>query len=405
MDYPKLRPVEAIPAQDRMICLRDPEGFSDKILLLPTETFFIISHFDGHHSILDIQAAYTTQFGDLMFSDKIREIIDQLDSALFLESDHFQEVRDKAVQEFRSSPLRAASHAGLSYEADGNGLRKQLDELFAEPGGPGLPDTASSGGRLRGLIVPHIDIRRGGACFVSGYAELARECRARIFVILGISHVPTGRRFVLTDKDFDTPLGVASADHTFIEKLSNRCSRDYFEDEFVHRNEHSVEFQAVMLKYLYPDREDLRIVPILCSSKDEILTGKSPAEDSEFGDFTGALREMLDERGSEVCLIAGVDLSHLGQRFGQNITMTPSFLKQAEAEDLRMIERIIDKDADGFFNHIRAERDRRNVCGVPAIQTLLALGDTYSARLLRYDQSVDEQTQSVVTFMAAAFYA
>jgi hypothetical protein len=91
MDYPKLRPVEAIPAQDRMICLRDPGGFSDKILLLPPEAFFIISLFDGRHSVLDIQAAFTRQFGDLLFSDKIRELIDQLDSALFLESDHFQE--------------------------------------------------------------------------------------------------------------------------------------------------------------------------------------------------------------------------------------------------------------------------------------------------------------------------
>ena len=405
MDYPKLRAVEAIPAQDRMICLRDPGGFSDKILLLPPEAFFIISLFDGRHSILDIQAAFTRQFGDLLFSDKIRELIDQLDSALFLESDHFQEVRDRAVQEYRSSPLRAASHAGLSYEADGKELRKQLDGMFTEPGGPGLPDTTSPGGRLRGLIAPHIDIRRGGACFASGYTELARECRARLFVILGISHVPTARRFVLTDKDFDTPLGVVSTDHTFIEKLSNRCGRDYFEDELVHRNEHSVEFQAVMLKYLYPDREDLRIVPILCSSKDNILAGNSPAEDPEVQEFTAALRRMIDGCGEEVCLIAGVDLSHLGQRFGQVVTMTPAFLEQAEAEDMVMIERIIDRDADGFFNHIRAEQDRRNVCGVPAIHTLLTIVDTSSACLLRYEQSVDEQTQSVVTFMAAALYA
>jgi AmmeMemoRadiSam system protein B len=85
--------------------------------------------------------------------------------------------------------------------------------------------------------------------------------------------------------------------------------------------------------------------------------------------------------------------------------MTPAFLEQAEAEDMVMIERIIERDADGFFNHIRTEQDRRNVCGVPAIHTLLTLVDTSSAHLLRYDQSVDEQTQSVVTFMAAALYA
>jgi AmmeMemoRadiSam system protein B len=159
-----------------------------------------------------------------------------------------------------------------------------------------------------------------------------------------------------------------------------------------------------MLKYLYPDRGDMRIVPVLCSSKDEILTGKPPSQDHEFLEFTAALRETIDECGEEVCIIAGVDLSHLGQRFGQREAMTPTFLEQAEAEDMRMIERIIDRDADGFFNHIREEKDRRNVCGVPAIYTLLTLINASRARLLRYDQSVDEQTQSVVTFMAAGFY-
>ncbi len=405
MDYPRLRPVEAIPAQDNMICLRDPQGFSDKILLLQPEAFFIVSLFDGHHSVRDIQTAYTRRFGDLIFSDKIRELVRQLDSALFLESDHFQEIREMRVKEFRDSPVRAASHAGLSYEADGDALREQLDGLFKGPDGPGMPDTSAPSGRLRGLIAPHIDIRRGGVCYAAGYAELARECRANTFVILGISHMPTERRFVLTDKDFDTPLGAVSADHAFIGGLAGKCSGDFFKDDFTHRNEHSVEFQAVMLKYLYSERDDLRIVPILCSTKDEVLTDTPLAEDPEVQDFTGALREMLVGCGADVCLIAGVDLSHLGRRFGQNISMTPSFLKQAESEDMRMIERIIDRDAEGFFSHIQAEQDRRNVCGVPGIHTLLSIVDASSATLLRYDQSVEEQTQSVVTFMAAAFYA
>jgi AmmeMemoRadiSam system protein B len=136
-----------------------------------------------------------------------------------------------------------------------------------------------------------------------------------------------------------------------------------------------------------------------------MFTETSTAEDPEFQDFTEALRETLNGRGADVCLIAGVDLSHLGQRFGQNISMTPSFLKQAETEDMRMIERIIDCDAEGFLSHIQAEGDRRNICGVPGIHTLLSTVEASSAALLRYDQSVEEQTQSVVTFMAAAFYA
>jgi predicted class III extradiol MEMO1 family dioxygenase len=97
--------------------------------------------------------------------------------------------------------------------------------------------------------------------------------------------------------------------------------------------------------------------------------------------------------------------------------MTPVFLQNAEREDRRMIESILAVDAEAFHLHIRREGDRRNVCGVPAIYTLLKLLDGGSpaeggpginassrSRLLRYEQAVDQETQSVVTFMSGAFY-
>ena len=76
-----------------MICLRDPQGFSDKLLLIPPALFYVVSMFDGRHSVPDIQAAYTSRFGELLLSEKVREIIDQLDDALFLDSERFQQAR------------------------------------------------------------------------------------------------------------------------------------------------------------------------------------------------------------------------------------------------------------------------------------------------------------------------
>ncbi len=403
-DYPKLRAVDAIPAQNNTICLRDPLGFTDKILVLTPELFFIVSLFDGEHSILDIQTAYTRRFGDLLFSDKVREIIDQLDGSLFLDNSHFQKVRDKVIEEFKKETVRPSSHAGISYEKDRNELLEQLQGLFKSPEGPGLIEKGTPTGRLRGLIAPHIDIRRGGVCYALSYAELYRESGATTFVILGISHVQTQKRFVLTSKDFDTPIGNMPTDSDFVEKLSNRCTIDFFEDELVHKSEHSVEFQALFLRYLFQNNDKARIVPILCSSREENYDGRSPEEDNEFLEFIDALKSVLEERGDQSCCIAGVDLSHLGQRFGQNITMTPVFLKQAELDDRKMIDLILNRDADGFFKHIQNEKDRRNVCGVPAIFTLLRIIDAGSAKLLRYEQSVDNATQSVVTFMSAAYY-
>ena len=404
MDYPKLRPVEALPAQDDMICLRDPEGFSDKLLLIPRPLFYVVSLFDGKHSVLDIQAAYTRMYGQLLFSDKVREIIEQLDEALFLDSDNFQLARTQAVEDFRSAAIREATHAGLSYEAGAAELGSRLAALFSDQEGAGLPDAGHPSGRLRALIAPHIDLRRGGRCFASSYAELARECRARTFVVLGIAHVPTRHPFALTAKDFRTPLGTVATDRRFLEALTARCRTDFYEDEYCHRSEHSVEFQALFLQYLYGQEQRLRIVPILCSLPPQLYLGASVSAHSEIEEFVEALRATLEERGPEVCCIGAVDLSHIGRRFGQNVEMSPELLKKTEAEDRKMIDTILELDAEAFFRGIQQEQDRRNVCGVPAIYTLLRVIDAEQGKLLRYEQAVDPATQSMVSFMAGAFY-
>jgi AmmeMemoRadiSam system protein B len=402
-EYPKLRPIEALPAQEGMVCLRDPEGFSDKLIFLPRDLFFIVILFDGQHSILDIQEAYTRRFGDLLFSEKVREIIDKLDSALFLDSSRFQSIKKRAVEEFREAATRPATHAGVAYEAEAEGLKKQLGELFEAPEGPGPPKTDAPTGSLRGLIAPHIDIRRGGVCFAHSYAELARESKATTFVILGIAHVPTARRFVLTAKDFDTPLGTVPCDRDFVETIGSICAIDFFEDEWTHRGEHSVEFQAVFLRYLYPEKK-IRIVPVLCSSRDGDYLSGSHGKDPEFVEFTSALCKAASERGSELCYIASVDLAHLGRRFGQDLKVDSSLLAWAKGKDMEMIRHITDRDAEEFFQYIVSESDSRNVCGVPALYTMLKVMEANSAKLLFYDQAFEEQTDSAVTFMSAGFY-
>ena len=404
MEYPKLRPIEALPTQENMICLRDPQGFSDKLLLVPPALFYVVSLFDGRHTITDIQAAYASRFGELLFSEKVREIIDRLDDALLLDSERFQQARLQAVEEFRGAAVREATHAGMSYQAQPAELEQQLEALFAEPDGPGLPDTSHPSGRLRALIAPHIDLHRGGRCFAWSYAELARESRARTFVILGIAHVLTKHPFVLTAKDFRTPFGRVTTDGEFLATLAEHCSTDFYEDEFCHRSEHSIEFQTLFLQYLYRNEERLSIVPILCSLPPELYLGAAISEHSEVEEFIEALRETLEQTDSEVCCIAAVDLSHIGQRFGQNIAISPALLKEVEREDRAMIDTILSGDEEAFFRGIQQEQDRRNVCGVPAIYALLRAIQAGEGRLLRYEQAVDQAAQSVVSFMAGAFY-
>ena len=57
---------------------------------MPPPLYFIVSLFDGQHSILDIQAEYMRKFGEFLYTEKLQEIINQLDENLFLEGERFQ---------------------------------------------------------------------------------------------------------------------------------------------------------------------------------------------------------------------------------------------------------------------------------------------------------------------------
>ncbi len=406
VEHPRLRAVEAFPAQDGLICLRDPLGIADKLLLVPPAIFFACTLMDGAHSVEEIRAGLSRRFGDILPGERLREVVQQLDSALFLDSPRFAAARAALETEFRALRVRPASHAGSAYQAEPAALRAQLDAMFTAPDGPGLPELSAASGRLAALVAPHIDLRRGAAAYAWSYAELGRQCRARTFLLLGVAHNPTERTYVLTDKDFDTPLGTVRTDRDIVARLREECRYDFFRDELTHRQEHSLEFQALFLRHLYGADERLRIVPVLCSSLHRpLLAGTSPAEDPEVADFLKALRSALGECGQEVCVLAGADLSHLGRRFGQDLQMSAEVERQAEQDDRAMLEPVLAGDGEAFFRFIREEQDRRNVCGVSAIYTLLSLLEGRApGRILRYDQAVDREAHSLVSFAALAFY-
>ncbi len=75
MDFPKLRNINIFPVQNSgqtLLCLQDPQNISEKALFLPPPLYFIVSLFDGQHSILDIQAEYMRRFGEFLFTEKDR---------------------------------------------------------------------------------------------------------------------------------------------------------------------------------------------------------------------------------------------------------------------------------------------------------------------------------------------
>jgi len=404
VDKPKMRPIEATPVTDRgrqLVMLRDPQGLSEQVLTVPQPVFYLITQFDGNHTLNEIQANYTRRFGQLIFSDKIKEIVQALDNALMLDSDRFRQHREALEQEFRGLDVRPCSHGGKSYPGEAAELARLVDSFFEPPKGPGQPAPGASERPVKGLMAPHIDFLRGGPCFAHAYKELAESPAPDTVVILGIAHTFTQNHFVLTRKSFETPFGVCPSDTELTNGLLARGGIHLLADELAHRTEHSVEFQVVFLQHLFPAA---KIVSVLCGAfRDADGNACAPAQAPGVPEFIDALRETVQAAGKRVCLLASVDFSHLGGRFGERIQITPQFLGRVERDDLETLNQAASLDADAFYASATADNDRRHIDATPAVYTLLKALDLEEAKVLKYDQSVEAQTQSVVTFASMVF--
>ncbi len=414
LDRPRLRAVEAFPIQQdgkTLFYLKDPQNLAQPLGISPVG-YFILSHFDGQHSLVDIQEAYCKQFGTLLLANELQQFIDLLDHHYYLDSARFLRHRNGVVEKFKRQPVRAPAHAGSVYRQDSGELKMQLSGFFLVPHGPGLPSSAIQRATPRAIVAPHIDFHRGGPAYAWAYKELAESEGADLYVLLGTSHCGGENPFILTFKDFDTPLGRVETDKTFSRRLQESCREDLLRDEFLHRGEHSLEFQVLFLKHIAQWRAEARgekekpfkIVPILVSSFHSMVLSQSlPEKHPPVRRFIRALQSLVAQESRRICFVAGVDLAHVGKQFGDFEPITPDFLKWVEAEDRLLIDKVAALDAPGFFDEIAKDRDKRRICGFSPLYSLMQLLDGTHGRTLKYDQAFTPETGSAVTFTSMVF--
>jgi len=413
-DRPRLRPIEAFPVNHEgktLIYLKDPLNLAAPLGVSPAG-YFILAHLDGHHALIDIQEAYSKQFGNLLMSDELNGFVEMLDQNYYLASERFFAYQKSVVDEFRRLPTRVPAHMGGGYKEDPLELKAQLDGYFIAPNGPGLPSGQSTALTPKAIVAPHIDFHRGGPAYAWAYKPLVESEGADLYILLGTSHCGGQTPFVLTPKDFATPLGMVETDKEIVSRLQEKCAEDLFADEYLHRGEHSLEFQVLFLKYAAQRRAVLtgqpekpfKIVPILVTSFHSMVINRTPPEEtSSVGTFLQALRELAENESRRVCFVAGVDLAHVGQQFGDRDPITDDYLKWVEAEDQRLVDRLAARDAAGFFNEIAKDQDRRRICGFSPLYSLIHLLNGSQGNTLHYGQAFTPETGSAVTFTSMVF--
>src|SRR5262245_52193499 len=132
MERPKLRPIEAFPVElsgKKYVYLRDPLHFGNDVVVSPA-LVEVIRYFDGAHTIRDIQAEFMLRSGELIDSELIEKIVEEMDEHLLLESEHFKQVRNQIESDFIAARVRRPAHAGTSYPAEAENLEAELQNFF-----------------------------------------------------------------------------------------------------------------------------------------------------------------------------------------------------------------------------------------------------------------------------------
>jgi AmmeMemoRadiSam system protein B len=392
------------------VYLVDQLGLLDEPVRLPRREFLWLTLCDGKRTLRDVQAEIVHRArGEIVPLDTLTRLVSRLEMAGILDGPAFRKLADNPVREPRCIGC---------YEGEAEPLRQQLGHLFTGPKGPGHPGIPQPDGRLRAALIPHIDYPRGGHTFAWGFKEIFEKTPASLFVIVGTSHLGSNPdclaysrsrspRFILTRKDFRTPLGTPRTDQDYIDRLVRHYGEGLFDDELIcHLPEWSIELEVVFLQYLYERVRPIRIVPLVVGSfHDCVYSGDEPARREDICRMVKALRQAEAETNEPVCYIISGDLAHIGPKFDRRApALKEPVLTHSRGQDQAILRQAEAADPAGFFRVIADESDCRNICGLPPTYTVLEAVRPSLGKVLHYDQYIHPHGYESVSFASVAFY-
>ncbi len=410
LQKPVVRYVDAIPFEEdgqTLFYLHDPQEIAASPLVLSPAELYILSLFDGQHTLRDAQLAFATQFnGALIPESHIRKLIDILEKNFYLNTPRFHEHYQQLRESFAAAKIRKAWHAGTAYPDDPKELLTKLQSFYTHPDGAGWPlQTGNVDHRqITAIMAPHIDLRVGGTCYTHAYKALAEDANpADLYIILGVAHYGGGAFFTASQKDFETPLGTVLTDKAFIERWSQMAGIDFTENEWAHRTEHSIEFQLPFMQHLFTHH--YQIVPILCGSPIPYLSQGLHLDDvPEIQHAIAALGDLIASDSRKIQLILSVDLAHMGPKFDDPFPVTLDKAEEIRRSDQKMFEVLAEMDSKQFYQLMVNDLLKRNVDACSAIYTLLRLMPKGFAEQVGYAQNLQPDTQSIVTYGSMVFY-
>jgi AmmeMemoRadiSam system protein B len=400
---PRLRSdIDIIPSSyqgEQVFLVKDSLGLIPQPVLLRGAALQIIGLIDGMRSIQDIQVELMRIHGGIFIgSEDVEGMISQLDQAYLMDSQNYRQEKQRIMKEYAMRQTRQACLAGSAYPDNPDELQSYIQAILDSDNGP---SDAFEGKKISAVVAPHIDLEIGKKVYAKVYRAV-RDFLPEKVLLLGTGHHLSESYFSLTTKDFVTPLGRVKTDKDEVKRLKQKCSVEIVASHDIdHKNEHSLEFQILFLQHMFGDR--FSVLPVLCGSVHKVLHRYSRlGEIPGMPDFLSGLRHFLGDKTESALVVAGVDFSHIGPKFGHR-EPARSMIFEAKEHDRFLMDAICNGDVRAFWSEAQKQNNKYNVCGFSTLALLLELISDEKGCVLGYDFWMEEATQSAVSYAAIMF--
>ena len=381
MEKPKLRPLQ-VGVVDGGVILIDPLRITPEPIMVSSGAALLLSLMDGSRDIFEIANEYKDITGYEISPTEVLAFVEKLNNWYLLDNENFRKRYSEITEEFLSFKIRPMVFAGEAYPESAEDLlnmvasAKRMESLIlAKP---------------KGVVIPHIDPRRGWEVYIEGLRALYRSS-ADTFVIFGIAHSYISNPINALIMDIETPLGVLETDKESLERLNSILDFDLLSDPIAFRNEHSIEFPSVFIKALFPERE-IKVLPFIFLADD-------PEDYEKIEDFVDALSKVLE--GKDFVIVASVDMSHVGVRFGDN-GIDEENLRFSDRFFLEILESL---EAESLLSWYKMYQNPTRIDALPAVYALMKFfGGKAKCKVLSYKISYEEETNSAVSFASAIIF-
>jgi MEMO1 family protein len=371
---PKLRELNVHPVEQGF-ALSDPLGISAEVLVLSPQALQLAGMLDGSRDLADIQAEILRASGQLIPKSTLEELAQALEKAGFLENEAFLDKLRATERAFLQGAKRAMALADHSYPQDPEAFKAFIEVFRA------AAPASSAPREPRALIMPHLEPRRVPEIYGAVLEALASVRAPERVLVVGVAHQPLQAPAAALPLPFETPLGDVAVDFAALGTLNALLDFELFNTPLAFKEEHSLEFPIVFLKAAWPEA-DFSVIPLLVHAEERRSLQ--------------ALAEALGllQRDYPSLIVASVDLSHVGYRFGEK-PFDRELARTAERTDRDYLDLLAQGAFEAAFEHVVGRSNRTRIDASAAVYALKEVLPQAGA-ILAYKLSPEPETLSAV---------